>query len=189
MQQSCLLHLSVLWVHRIALSINSAFAFTLSSTTSTGMQISSDSDPIPADKDYPHTEFPNKISQCQLFTAPQFCSHKRLQFESCLPQVQLCSSWFPGKLSALRFTKRWGGDPRGWGWTNHLVRTSFWQLRKTISWQSSPNTWNRQNETWETLATKESSLPRIRVNNWFVRFCFIFLLIKGNCGICQQPKH
>lgn len=151
------------------------FSFTLSSTSSTGMQISSDSDPTPAKgKDYHHTEFHNKTSQCQLFTAPQFCSHKRLQFESCLPQVQLCWSWLLGKLSVLRFTERRGGDLRGWGWTNHLVHTSFWQLRKTISWQSSPNTWNRQNETWETLATKESSLPRIRVNNWFVRFCFIF---------------
>lgn len=70
-------------------------------------------------------------------------------------------------------------------------KTISWQ-RDLFSFQSSPNKQNWQNETWETLATKESSLPRIKVNNSFVGFCFIFqaiLPIKRNCGICRKPKH
>lgn len=136
----------------------------------------SDSDPFLAQcKDYHHhTEFHNKISTMAIIHNPSVLFTQKIAIESCRAQVQLCGSWLPGKLSVLRFTELGGGYGGGWGGTNHPVHTSFWQLRKTISWQSSPNKWNRQNETRETLATEESSLPGIKVNNWFVGFCFIF---------------
>lgn len=58
------------------------------------MQIASASDPSLAKcGDDHHTVFLQESLQCQLFTAPQFWSHKRLQFESCLAQVQLGRSW------------------------------------------------------------------------------------------------
>lgn len=68
------------------------FFFTLSPTSSTGMpnanQLPSWSHPSKMQRLPPYW-VSQSSSQCQLFTAPQFCSHKRLQFESCRAQVQL----------------------------------------------------------------------------------------------------
>lgn len=71
--------------------ISPFFSFTLSSTSSTGMPYANlfraQSHPSKS-QGLPPYRVSQSSPQCQLFTAPQFCSHKRLQFESCCAQVQ-----------------------------------------------------------------------------------------------------
>lgn len=202
MQESCLLHLSVLCVGCIALSIMilSFLSLSLPHQQACQMQISSESDPIQAKlKDDHHTEFRNNLHKDN-YAQPLGSVHtKDCNLNLALHRFSSVGAGYQANCLFSELPNAGEGKLGGGDGQTTLYIPPFGSSEKTISWQrdlfsfqSSPNKQNWQNETWETLATKESSLPRIKVNNSFVGFCFIFqaiLLIKRNCGICRKPKH
>lgn len=171
------------------------FSFTLSHIINRHVKCKSpDSDPIPAKcKDDYHTEFHNNLHN-DSYSQPLSSVHtKDCNLNFALNRFSFVGAGYQANCrfkiyrTLGRVSSGVGMDTAPSTYLLLAAKKNNFVTKRLVSFQSSPNKWNWQNETWETLATEESSLPRIKVNNWFVSFCFISL--KGIVEFVRSPKH
>lgn len=92
-----------------------------------------DSHPIPAKcKDDHHAELHNHLHTVN-YSQPLSSVHtKDCNLNLALNRFRSVGAGYQANCR-VKIYRRLGRVSSGWGWTQHPLRTSFWQLRKTIS--------------------------------------------------------